>query len=80
MTAPVAEHIGPSGIARIHLRHDDVEGDFYAVTLQLDFGVISRSAKTLDEAQRIFADLVALADQTDEAQPRRRKGNLPRRG
>jgi hypothetical protein len=80
MTAPLAEHIGPSGTARITLRPDAVAGDFYAVTLQLDFGVISRSATTLDEAQRIFADLVALADQPDEAKPRRRKGNLPRRG
>jgi hypothetical protein len=76
----IAIHTGPSGTARIDLRPDAIAGDFYAVTLELDFGVISRSAATIERAREIFADLAALANQPDEAKPRRRKGNLPRRG
>lgn len=80
MSEPIAIHTGPSGTARIDLRPDPVAGDFYAVTLQLEHGVIARSATTLERAREIYADLAALADQEAEAQPRRRKTRQPRRG
>lgn len=72
MTAPLAEHTGPSGTARVHLRPDPVAGDFYAITLELDPGVIARTATTLARAMEIFADLAALADERDREKPARR--------